>query len=307
MKLVVQYVAYLRPSELYNLTAGQVFRPLHRSGASSWALFLAPQEELKASKTAEFDESVLLDGHLSVALIKIIDEIHSRQDGSGTPLERISGKVCRGFCQMGRDLWSERDHDSSFLGSSRRSVVRCALANPIIDGNSKTRQMAQREKRQEVRKARSVAQGNLEAVRRHAKVWTTVTKRCSDSARGDKFMKGIMVAAGATLDGGVWEPHFVFSTVKLASLEYYGLLAHTSDAHVTPKGASHSESGNTSDQTHPCVSPSVVTPHTPHTTHTTHNTLKQSTTHTNKAQHTQQSTASPHHMKGSFLMVSSAS
>ena len=43
---------------------------------------------------------------------------------------------------------------------------------------------------------------------------------------GDKFMKGIMVAAGATLDGGVWEPHFVTSTVKMASLEYHGLLAH---------------------------------------------------------------------------------
>ena len=63
--LVVQHVAYLRPSELCNLTAGQVIRPLQGSAASSWALLLAPQEELKASKTAEFDESVLLDGHLS--------------------------------------------------------------------------------------------------------------------------------------------------------------------------------------------------------------------------------------------------
>ena len=43
---------------------------------------------------------------------------------------------------------------------------------------------------------------------------------------GDKFMKGIMVAAGATLDGRVWEPHFVPSTVTMAPLEYHGLLAH---------------------------------------------------------------------------------
>ena len=34
------------------------------------------------------------------------------------------------------------------------------------------------------------------------------------------------VAAGTTLDGGVWEPHFVPSTVKMASPEYHGLLAH---------------------------------------------------------------------------------
>ena len=46
------------------------------------------------------------------------------------------------------------------------------------------------------------------------------------AVEGDKFMKGIMVAAGATLDGGVWEPHFVPSTVKMASPEYHGLLAH---------------------------------------------------------------------------------
>ena len=43
---------------------------------------------------------------------------------------------------------------------------------------------------------------------------------------GDKFMKSIMVATGATLDGGVREPHFVPSTVKMASPEYHGLVAH---------------------------------------------------------------------------------
>ena len=55
--------------------------------------------------------------------------------------------------------------------------------------------MAQREKRQEVRKARSVAQGNLEAVGRHAKVWATGDKphvaaaqwrSATSSARVDK-------------------------------------------------------------------------------------------------------------------------
>ena len=70
--LIVQHVAYLRPSELCNLTVGQVIRPLQGSGASSWAPLLAPQEELKVSKTAESDESVLLDEHLSVALGKAL-------------------------------------------------------------------------------------------------------------------------------------------------------------------------------------------------------------------------------------------
>ena len=64
---------------------------------------------------------------------------------------------------MGRGRRGFRDHNSSFLSP----------ANTVVDGNSKTRQMVQREKRQEGRKARSVAQGVLKAVRRHAKVWTT--------------------------------------------------------------------------------------------------------------------------------------
>ena len=187
--LIVQFVVFLRPSEFCNLTVGQVIRPQQGSGASSWALLLAPEEELKASKAVEFGESVLLDGHLSVALGKALTRCTAgKQDGSDTPLEPISGTV-------GRGCGSKRDHDSSLPGSSRRSVVRCASANSIVDGNSKTRQMAQREERQEVRKARSVARGNLEAVRRHAKGWTTGDEphvaaahwRCATtSARVDK-------------------------------------------------------------------------------------------------------------------------
>ena len=49
--------------------------------------------------------------------------------------------------------------------------------------------MAQREKRQEVRKARTVAQGDLEAVGRHARVWATGDaqwRSAASSARVDK-------------------------------------------------------------------------------------------------------------------------
>ena len=70
--LTVQYVTYLRPIGLCKLTTGQVNRPLQGSGTSSWTLLLAPQEELKASKTVEFDEGFLLDDHLSIALDKAL-------------------------------------------------------------------------------------------------------------------------------------------------------------------------------------------------------------------------------------------
>ena len=50
---------------------------------------------------------------------------------------------------------------------------------------------------------------------------------------GDKFMNGIMVAAGATLDGGVWSLRTAFCAFhcEMASPEYHGLLAH----HYSPK------------------------------------------------------------------------
>ena len=69
--LIVQYVAFLKSSELCNPTVGQVIWPLQGSD-EQWTLLSVPQEELNALKTAEFDESVLLDGHLSVALVKAL-------------------------------------------------------------------------------------------------------------------------------------------------------------------------------------------------------------------------------------------
>ena len=62
------FVCLLEPQRIMQSDASQVIRPLQESGASSWTLLLAPQEELKASKKTEFDKSVVLDNHLSVAL-----------------------------------------------------------------------------------------------------------------------------------------------------------------------------------------------------------------------------------------------
>ena len=50
------------------------------------------------------------------------------------------------------------------------------FGEPFVDGNSKTRQMAQREKCQKVREASSVTQRNLETVDSHARVWKTGDK-----------------------------------------------------------------------------------------------------------------------------------
>ena len=81
--LAVQHVACSRPSELCDLTVGQVIRPLQ--GASSWATLLTLLKEVKASKTGEFDQNVLLDGHLSSALGKVLARCTTNKT-SMTPL-----------------------------------------------------------------------------------------------------------------------------------------------------------------------------------------------------------------------------
>ena len=57
--LMLQFVCYLRPSELTGLIAGQLVRP--RSSSQPWGILLAPQELGRTSKTKQFDESVLVD------------------------------------------------------------------------------------------------------------------------------------------------------------------------------------------------------------------------------------------------------
>ena len=130
--LILQYVAYLRPSELCNLTVGQVFQPLQGSGEQC-ALLSAPQEELKALKTAEFDESVLLDGHLSVALGKALTRYTAGKTAATQLWSRSQARYAEDFVQCAEAAGVNVITTSLLLGSSRRSVVRCALANPIVE------------------------------------------------------------------------------------------------------------------------------------------------------------------------------
>ena len=137
--LAIKYMAYLRPSELCNLTVGQVIRLLHWLGTSSRALLLAPQEELEGLENSRIRRKRSFGRSSFGRTGPSIDEIHSWQDVCDTPLELLSGIVRQRFFQMGRSHRSECDHDSSVLGSSRRSVIGCALANQSNDGNSKKR------------------------------------------------------------------------------------------------------------------------------------------------------------------------
>ena len=58
---LIQFMCYLRPSELLSLRVGQVVSPVKGAGTKHWALLLAPEEECMSSKTQQFDESVLMD------------------------------------------------------------------------------------------------------------------------------------------------------------------------------------------------------------------------------------------------------
>ena len=79
-----------------NLTAGQVIRPLQGLGASSWALLLARQEELNASKNNRVGRSSFGRTRQS------IDEIHSRQDVSDPVWSRSQARYAVDFAK-----WAE--------------------------------------------------------------------------------------------------------------------------------------------------------------------------------------------------------
>jgi len=59
--LVLQFVCYLRPSELLGLEVGNVSFPSEAARLKGVALLLFPEEGLVTGKTKEFDESVIFD------------------------------------------------------------------------------------------------------------------------------------------------------------------------------------------------------------------------------------------------------
>ena len=75
---LVQFHCYLRPSELLALRGDSWVRPTLGSGVHHWALILHPQEGGNPSKTAEWDESLILDWPVFSRLTSILDRIRKR-------------------------------------------------------------------------------------------------------------------------------------------------------------------------------------------------------------------------------------
>jgi len=61
MLLVIQFVCYLRPSEVLGLLGSEMFEAVPGSGVTGWALLLFPSEGEIPGKTGMFDESVMFD------------------------------------------------------------------------------------------------------------------------------------------------------------------------------------------------------------------------------------------------------
>ena len=66
--------------------------------------------------------------------LQSLGEVQNKQNVYDTTLEPISNKMCPGFRQMGRGRRCKQNHNSSSLGPG--SVVKCALANPVVAGDS---------------------------------------------------------------------------------------------------------------------------------------------------------------------------
>ena len=105
----------------------------HAVGLFSWA-----------SKTAEFVENILLEGELSVALGKALAKVVS------TPLwSRSQAKYAHDFVKwaetLGASVITTHPHSVRHGGPSSDAI----WENPTVGGDSKTRQMAQRQRRYE--------------------------------------------------------------------------------------------------------------------------------------------------------------
>ena len=82
LMLTLQFVAYLRPSELVNLAPSQVVEP--KGTEPHGALLLAPEEEGIPSKTRQFDESVILDRDDIPGLFTALSQQKARRHGATT-------------------------------------------------------------------------------------------------------------------------------------------------------------------------------------------------------------------------------
>ena len=101
--LAVQYVAYLRPSELWSSTTGQaIYLASSGIGHTQLSSPLGSPGRLKASQIAQFHESISLDGKLSVALGKVLARCTACK-ASSTPLwSRSQPKYAQDFAR-----WAE--------------------------------------------------------------------------------------------------------------------------------------------------------------------------------------------------------
>ena len=126
--LVVQHVTYLRPSKVCNLMTNQVIRLPQGSGASSWALFSAPQGKLKGLEHGRVRRNRSV-GRSSFG--------HARRSIDGYTADKTAAAPLLGRSQAryAVDFGSGRDHGSSV--PSPVSVAGCALTNTVGDGNSK--------------------------------------------------------------------------------------------------------------------------------------------------------------------------
>ena len=66
LRMFIQFVTYMRPGEISNLTVGQLIppQPSMTNACQFWAILLHPQELKIPGKTALFDGSILLDSDL---------------------------------------------------------------------------------------------------------------------------------------------------------------------------------------------------------------------------------------------------
>ena len=127
LMMLAGFVGYLRPKELAQLSGEQLIAPVAGSGTKAWALLLAPWEADARSKTAVFDERILLDWDLIRLMAPNLRRLKERAAGAslwGTSHREYLRRLNRYVVASGVPVLKPIAHSPRHGGASFDSLMR---------------------------------------------------------------------------------------------------------------------------------------------------------------------------------------
>ena len=162
LMMLTCFMGYLRPKELTQLSGKQPIALVVGSGTKAWALLLAPWEAGARSKTAVFDESILLDWDLIRLMAPNLRRLKER--AAGASLWGISHR------EYLRRL-------NRYVVASGVSVLKPTAHYSLRRGGASFDSLMRKRPLEEIKKrGRWVADGSVKRYEKHARVLKEVER-----------------------------------------------------------------------------------------------------------------------------------